>query len=61
MQLITDNIRATLFENGTRVAQDPDFDPVPAVKLFTPDGAAIWLTASAEPDKSDILFGLCDL
>jgi hypothetical protein len=61
MQLITDNIRAILLENGARLAWDPDFDPVPAVKLFTPDGAATWLIASAEPDEPDILFGLCDL
>jgi hypothetical protein len=61
MQLIADNIRAILPENGARFAQDPDFDPVPVVKLFTPDGAATWFIASAEPDEPDILFGLCDL
>jgi hypothetical protein len=61
MQLLTDNIRAILLENGARFARDPDFDPVPIVKLFTPDGAATWLIASAEPDEPDILFGLCDL
>ena len=61
MQLLTDSIRAILLENGTRFGQDPDFDPVPVVKLFTPDGAATWLIASAEPDEPDILFGLCDL
>jgi hypothetical protein len=61
MQLLTDSIRAILLENGARFGQDPDFDPVPVVKLFTPDGAATWLIASAEPDEPDILFGLCDL
>ncbi|WP_341487162.1 DUF2958 domain-containing protein [Pararhizobium sp. A13] len=61
MQLIIDNIRTRLLENGARFAEGPDFDPVPVFKLFTPDGAATWLIASAEPDEPDILFGLCDL
>ncbi|MEK1932903.1 MAG: DUF2958 domain-containing protein [Pararhizobium sp.] len=61
MQLITGNIRTTLLENGARFAEDPDFDPIPVVKLFTPDDAATWLITSAKPDEPDVLFGLCDL
>ncbi|WP_426128594.1 DUF2958 domain-containing protein [Pararhizobium sp. PWRC1-1] len=61
MQLITDEIRAALAANGQRFQSNPDFDPHPVVKLFTPDAAATWLIASAEPEDPDLLFGLCDL
>jgi len=61
MQLITDEIRTALIANGQRFQSNPDFDPHPVVKLFTPDGAATWLIVSAEPEDPDVLFGLCDL
>ncbi len=61
MILITDEIRAVLIANGERFRRDPDFDPPPVVKLFTPDAAATWLIASAEPDDPGLLYGLCDL
>ena len=49
MELVTDDIRATLLENGARYRQDSDFDPVPGVKFFMPDAAATWLIISATP------------
>lgn len=61
MILITDEIRNTLIANGRRAARDPEFDPFPIVKLFTPDAGATWLLAWVEPDDPDIAFGLCDL
>lgn len=61
MILITDEIRNTLVANGQRAARDPDFDPFPVIKLFTPDAGATWLVAWVEPDDSNIAFGLCDL
>lgn len=61
MRLITNEIRAALITNGRRYKCDPDFDPAPLIKLFTPDAAATWLIAAAEPDDPDLLFGLCDL
>lgn len=38
-----------------------DRDGPPIVKLFTPDGAATWLIAEADPDDSDRFLALCDL
>jgi len=45
------------FEQGIR---DPDFDPLPAARLFNPLGRAVWLVAEVFPDD-DTLFGLADL
>jgi hypothetical protein len=59
--LITDEIKAKLLENGARVLNEPDFDPEPVVKFFTPDAGATWLVAAMYPDDQDILYGLCDL
>ncbi len=61
MRLITDEISTSLITNGQLFQRNPDFDPHPVVKLFTPDAAATWLIASADPEDPDLLFGLCDL
>lgn len=61
MILITDDIKAKLLENGARVLNEPDFDPEPVVKFFTPDAGATWLIAAMYPDDEDILYGLCDM
>jgi hypothetical protein len=37
---ITDEQRFLLLANGRESLQNPDFDPVPVVKLFTPDAGA---------------------
>ncbi|MFI0849783.1 DUF2958 domain-containing protein [Mesorhizobium sp. IMUNJ 23232] len=51
-----------LIENGRTAEERDDFDPFPAVKLFTPDANATWLITEAYPEDSDLrLFGLMDL
>ena len=59
--LITDEQRFLLLANGRESLQNPDFDPAPVVKLFTPDAGATWLLTEIEPDDHDHAFGLCDL
>lgn len=41
--------------------RDEDFDPLPVVKLFTPDAGATWLLTEIDPDAPEIAFGLADL
>ena len=38
-----------------------EFDPVPVVKLFTPDANATWLLTEVDAQEHDRAFGLCDL
>ncbi|MBN9407276.1 MAG: DUF2958 domain-containing protein [Burkholderiales bacterium] len=59
--LITDEQRVLLLANGRESLQNPDFDPPPVVKLFTPDASATWLLTEIDPDDHDHAFGLCDL
>ncbi len=59
--LITDEQRALLLANGRKSLEYPDFDPVPVVKLFTPDAGATWLLSEMDPDDHDRVFGLADL
>lgn len=59
--LLTQIIRQKLLANGARSAAGEDIDPVPVVKLFTPDANATWLLTEINPDNPDIAFGLCDL
>lgn len=59
--LITDEQRAQLLANGRATAEGQDIDPVPVVKLFTPDAHATWLLTELDPDDGDTAFGLCDV
>lgn len=59
--LITDEQHALLLANGLEFIQNPDLDPVPVVKLFTPDAGATWLLTEIDPDDHDRAYGLCDL
>ena len=59
--LITEQQRCLLLANGRESLQNPDFDPAPVVKLFTPDAGATWLLTEIDPDDHDHAFGLCDL
>ncbi|WP_298429873.1 DUF2958 domain-containing protein [Ottowia sp.] len=59
--LITAEQRIVLLANGRASLENPDFDPAPVVKLFTPDGGATWLLTEIDPDDHDHAFGLCDL
>jgi hypothetical protein len=61
MILLTDDIRAALLANGEKTKAGLDHDPLPVVKLFTPDAGATWLLTELDPDEPDIAFGLCDL
>lgn len=57
----TDEQRVVLLANGRESQQNPDFDPVPVVKLLTPGAGATWLLSEIDPDDHDHAFGLCDL
>jgi hypothetical protein len=57
--LLTDEQRTQLMANGRQSIENPNFDPLPVVKLFTPYASATWLLT--ELDSEDIAFGLCDL
>jgi hypothetical protein len=59
--LLTTAIRRQLLQNGHKSRSQPNFDPVPVAKLFTPDASATWLLTELNPDNPDLAFGLCDL
>jgi Protein of unknown function (DUF2958) len=59
--LIPNEIRERLLANGARSAAGEDIDPVPVVKLFTPDANATWLLTKLDPNNPTLAFGLCDL
>lgn len=59
--LLTAALRRQLLLNGHKSRSQPDFDPIPVVKLFTPDASATWLLTELNPDNPDLAFGLCDL
>ena len=59
--LITDEQRIVLLANGRESLENPDFDPAPVVKLFTPDAHATWLLAAIDPADGDTAWGLIDL
>jgi hypothetical protein len=61
MNLIPDDIRAQLLANGEQSKSDASLDPMPLVKLFTPDAGATWLLTELDPQDPDRAFGLCDL
>ena len=61
MKLLTKAETKRLIQNGERTQADPDHDPKPVVKLFTPDAAATWLLTEIDPDRRDYALGLCDL
>jgi hypothetical protein len=61
MKLITDEQRTTMLANSRCYDGDPDFDPVPVVKIFNPMGSATWLLCSLDRGDPDIAEGLCDL
>ena len=59
--LVTEEQRAALLENGRRVAAGEPYDPLPVVRLFTPDAHAIWLLASLDPADGDTAWGVMDV
>jgi hypothetical protein len=61
MELLTAAQREKMLENGRSYKNDPSFDPVPVVKLFTPWTDCTWLLTDLDVDDNDIAAGLCDL
>jgi Protein of unknown function (DUF2958) len=59
--LIPTYIRDQLLANGAKSAAGEDIDPIPVVKLFTPDANATWLLTELDPERPTIAFGLADL
>lgn len=59
--LITADERTRLLANGLARAAGQDTDPLPVVRLFTPDAHATWLLASLDPADGDTAHGLIDL
>jgi hypothetical protein len=59
--LIPNDIRDQLLANGAHSAAGEAIDPVPVVKLFTPDANATWLLTELDPERPTIAFGLADL
>lgn len=61
MKFLTEAQRRELLANGQRSAAGDQIDPLPVVKLFTPDAGATWLLSELDPEDLDRAFGLCDL
>jgi hypothetical protein len=59
--LVTDEQRAQLLAIGEARATGQPIDPMPVVRLFTPDAHATWLLAALDPTDGDIAWGLIDL
>lgn len=59
--LITAEQRAQLLAVGEARAAGQSIDPLPAVRLFTPDAHATWLLAALDPADGDTAWGLIDL
>ena len=60
-RLITEDERRQLLAHGRARAGGEAIDPLPVVRLFTPDAHAIWLLAALDPVDADTAFGLIDL
>jgi hypothetical protein len=59
--LVTAGQRAQLLAVGAARAAGQSIDPMPAVRLFTPDAHATWLLAALDPADGDTAWGLIDL
>ncbi|AKA21924.1 DUF2958 domain-containing protein [Pseudomonas chlororaphis] len=59
--LVTAEQRAQLLAVGTCRADGRSIDPMPVVRLFTPDAHATWLLAALDPADGDTAWGLIDL
>lgn len=60
-KLVSEEAFIRLLMNGHQSAGGDEIDPLPVIKLFTPDAAATWLLTEVDPDDEDRAFGLCDL
>src|SRR3546814_14916365 len=59
--LVTEEQHAQLLANGQAIAMGKQNDPLPVVRLFTPDAHVTWLLASLDPADGDTAYGLIDL
>ncbi|MDN7439380.1 DUF2958 domain-containing protein [Burkholderia cepacia] len=59
--LVTVEQRAQLLANGEARAAGQGIDPLPVVRLFTPDAHATWLLGALDPADGDTAWGLIDL
>src|SRR3546814_17099897 len=59
--LITAEQRVQLLAVGEARAAGQSIDPLPAVRLFTPDAHVTWLLAALDPADGDTAWGLIDL
>ncbi|HHM8841969.1 TPA: DUF2958 domain-containing protein [Pseudomonas aeruginosa] len=59
--LITTDERTRLLANGQAHVAGQDTDPLPVVRLFTPDAHVTWLLVSLDPTDGDTAHGLIDL
>lgn len=59
--LTTADERAQLLANGAARTAGQRIDPLPVVRLFTPDAHATWLLAALDPADGDTAYGLIDL
>ena len=60
-RLITEGEGQLLLEHGRVRAAGLANDPLPVVRLFTPDAHATWLLVSLDPADGDTAHGLIDL
>ena len=60
-RLIIEDERERLLVHGRARATGHAIDPLPVVRLFTPDAHATWLLASLNPADQDTAWGLIDL
>ncbi|WP_425916315.1 DUF2958 domain-containing protein [Pseudomonas sp. GWSMS-1] len=61
LSLITEVEREQLLANGRARAAGQALDPLPVVRLFTPDAHAVWLLTELDPTDEDTAYGLCDV
>src|SRR3546814_10592290 len=59
--LITAEQRVQLLAVGEARAAGQSIDPLPVVRLFTPDAHVTWLLAALDPADGDTAWGLIDL
>lgn len=59
--LITEDERRQLLAHGQARAAGRVIDPLPAVRLFTPDAHATWLLAALDPADGDTAWGVMDV
>ena len=61
LPLVTADDRARLLAHGAALAAGQRLDPLPVVRLFTPDAHVTWLLVSLDPADGDTAYGLIDL